>query len=167
VKQQQLCRVIQLALRAEDAIPNNEESKSKQVLLDAFAKEHPLRILLAEDNPVNQKLAVRVLNKLGYGHIEIAQNGVEAIEKYNSDTYDVILMDIQMPEMDGLEATRRIRAQHGRKPIIISMTANVMPEDREACIQAGTNDYIAKPIKLEELVNALRTASMSLASNLN
>jgi signal transduction histidine kinase/DNA-binding response OmpR family regulator len=160
VKQHQLYRDIQQALRpygtAKDM--NASEQKSPRVLSEEFAKKYPLKIMLAEDNPVNQKLTIRVLNKLGYANIEVAQNGLEAVEKFHDAFYDVILMDVQMPEMDGLEATRLIRAKHYQQPIIISMTANATQADKDVCIQAGMNDFISKPIKLEDLLQALEKA---------
>ncbi|HKZ36943.1 MAG TPA: response regulator, partial [Chryseolinea sp.] len=163
-KQQQLSRVIQSALRPEGTAITTEAQKSKQILSEEFAGKCPLRILIAEDNPVNQKLAIRVLNKLGYKKIDIAQNGTETIENFTKEVYDVILMDIQMPEMDGVEATRRIRAMKGNYPIIIAMTANAMQGDREACLQAGMDDYISKPIKLETLMSALEKWSLEIKS---
>lgn len=156
VKQQQLSRVVQAALRPEVASsPIIEESPNKHLLTHAFAEKYPLRILLAEDNVVNQRLTIRVLSKLGYSDVEIAQTGLEAIEKFNEQFYEVILMDVQMPEMDGLEATRLIRTKQYHQPVIISMTANAMQDDREKCMQAGMDGYISKPINLEELVDAL------------
>ena len=121
-----------------------------------MAKRHPLRILLAEDNVVNQKLALRQLQQLGY-RADLASNGVEAIESVERQTYDVVLMDVQMPEMDGLEASRRItgRLPSGRRPRIVAMTANAMQGDREMCLAAGMDDYIAKPIRVDQLVEAL------------
>jgi CheY-like chemotaxis protein len=154
-KQQQLGRMIQSALRSEGASHAVESQKPKQVLSEEFAQKYPLRILIAEDNPVNLKLAIRVLNKLGYKKIDTAQNGLEAKEKFRQHFYDIILMDVQMPEMDGLEATRQIRNEHCEHPIIISMTANAMQGDREECILAGMDDYISKPIKFESIVTIL------------
>ena len=154
-RQQQLYKVIHSALRPDGALTPAEIQKPKQVLSEEFAAKYPLRIMIAEDNLVNQKLAVRVLNKLGYKKIDIAQNGLEAIEKMSQQFYEIILMDVQMPEMDGMEATRRIRATAGERPIIIAMTANAMESDREDCIQAGMDDYISKPIKLELVVSML------------
>ena len=123
---------------------------------------HPLRILLAEDNVVNQKLALRLLQQMGY-RADLASNGVEAIESVERQTYDVVLMDVQMPEMDGLEASRRITAAlpAGRRPRIVAMTANAMQGDREMCLAAGMDDYIAKPIRVSELVEALLQAPAS------
>ena len=120
-----------------------------------MAKTHPLRILLAEDNLVNQKLATRLLEQMGY-RIDLASNGQEALESVARQTYDVVLMDVQMPEMDGLEASRRINAEFpDTRPRIVAMTANAMQGDRERCLAAGMDDYIAKPIRVENLVAAL------------
>jgi CheY-like chemotaxis protein len=126
-----------------------------------MARRLPLRILLAEDYVVNQKLALRLLAQMGY-RADVAANGVEAIQALERQPYDVVLMDVQMPEMDGLDATREIRArwpaaeQQGRpRPRIIAMTANAMREDREICLAAGMDDYVSKPVRVEELVQAL------------
>jgi PAS domain S-box-containing protein len=118
-----------------------------------------LRILLAEDNAMNQKVALRLLEQLGY-RADIASNGREAIEALERQPYDVVLMDVQMPELDGLDATRQIceRWPEETRPHIVAMTANALPEDREACFAAGMNDYVAKPIRSEELVAALKRA---------
>jgi signal transduction histidine kinase/CheY-like chemotaxis protein len=123
-----------------------------------MAKNHPLRILLAEDNQVNQKLAMRILEQMGY-RADVASNGIEAVESIERQIYDVILMDVQMPEMDGLDATRNIRKlARVTQPHIIAMTANAMEGDREMCISAGMNDYISKPIRVNELIDALLKA---------
>jgi CheY-like chemotaxis protein len=113
---------------------------------------HPLRILLAEDNPVNQKLALRLLERMGY-HADVVGNGLEAIASIERSAYDVILMDVQMPELDGLEATRRIRRRWPGEtgPRVVAMTANAMEGDRETCLAAGMDDYISKPIRPEAL----------------
>jgi CheY-like chemotaxis protein len=120
---------------------------------------HPLRILLAEDNPVNQKLALRLLDRMGY-RADVAGNGLEAIAAIEGSNYDVVLMDIQMPELDGLEATRRIRRRWPGDdgPRIVAMTANAMDGDREACLAAGMDDYISKPIAPEALQASLVAA---------
>jgi CheY-like chemotaxis protein len=105
---------------------------------------------------VNQKLALRLLQQMGYG-ADLAGNGAEALACIGRQTYDVVLMDVQMPEMDGLEASRRIVARYpnGERPRIIAMTANAMQGDREQCLAAGMDDYITKPIRVEHLVEAL------------
>jgi PAS domain S-box-containing protein len=116
----------------------------------------PLRILLAEDNVVNQKLALRLLERLGY-RADVAADGVEVLRALERQPYDVVFMDVQMPEMDGLEATREIVSRWAveKRPRIIAMTANALAEDRDACLAAGMDDYLAKPIRVEELVAAL------------
>jgi CheY-like chemotaxis protein len=130
----------------------------KAMLNTEMAKHHPLRILLAEDNAVNQKLVLRLLEQMGY-RADIASNGIEAIESVERQIYDVILMDVQMPEMDGLEATRQIIAKWpDTHPRVIGLTANAMQGDRELCIAAGMDDYISKPIRVNELVEALMKA---------
>lgn len=118
--------------------------------------KHSVRILLVEDNPVNQKLAILMLKKAGY-QVEVANNGIEAVEYYTSrpDDFDLIFMDVQMPEMDGMTATRLIREKgHGDVPIV-AMTAHAMKGDRERCIEAGMNDYLTKPIKRERVFELL------------
>jgi CheY-like chemotaxis protein len=124
---------------------------AKPKLTTDFSKKYPLRILIAEDNRMNQKLAMRILGKLGYDP-DIAENGKEVLEEVSKRNYDLILMDVQMPEMDGLEATRMIRVCLENQPVIIAMTANAMQGDREECLKNGMDDYISKPVNLEELV---------------
>ena len=120
-----------------------------------LAARHPLRILLAEDNAFNVKLAVRLLERMGYA-TDLAESGQQALDAVEQTDYDVVLMDVQMPDMDGLEASREIRARWPDRPLhIIAMTANAMEGDREACLAAGMNDYLAKPIRPEELSTAL------------
>jgi CheY-like chemotaxis protein len=136
--------------------PVKRSPASSTVIDPEMAAHSPLRILLAEDNLVNQKLALRLLSQMGY-QADVAANGLEAIQAVERQPYDVILMDVQMPEMDGLEATRRLCAQipASKRPHIIAMTANAMQGDREMCLQAGMDDYLSKPIRVEELVRAL------------
>ncbi|MBI4515288.1 MAG: response regulator [Deltaproteobacteria bacterium] len=124
----------------------------------------PLRILLAEDNVVNQKVALRILQRLGYRG-DLAANGREVLEALRRQSYDVVLMDVQMPELDGFEATRRIRRQWpAGGPWIIAMTANAMREDREACLAAGMDDYVAKPVEVADLHAALERAGRHLCA---
>ncbi len=132
---------------------------AKPMLDPEMAARHPLRILLAEDNVVNQKLALRLLQQMGY-RADLASNGIEAVESVQRQQYDVVLMDVQMPEMDGLEATRKICSDmpSGTRPRIVAMTANAMQGDREMCIEAGMDDYLTKPIRVERLVEALAHA---------
>jgi PAS domain S-box-containing protein len=140
---------------------HGSESKSISPGFDRkFGEQFPLRILLAEDNLTNQKVAVAILAKLGY-RVDLAANGIEAVQAVNRQKYDVILMDVQMPEMDGIEATQRIRSdvagnlQPGR---IIALTANALEGDRERLIQSGMDDYVSKPIAVESLKQSLKNA---------
>ena len=120
---------------------------------------HPLRILVAEDNAVNVKLALRLLDRMGYS-ADVAGNGFEVLDHLEREPYDVVLMDVQMPEMDGLEATRRLRARWPTRHLrVVAMTANAMDGDREMCLAAGMDDYISKPIRPEALAEALRTTT--------
>ena len=150
-----------VGLLGDEAAPVVSVPKSKAAIDPGMAARHPLRILLAEDNVVNQKLALRLLQQMGY-RADLASNGIEAVESVERQRYDVVLMDVQMPEMDGLEATRRIvaRWQNGERPRIVAMTANAMQGDREACLAAGMDDYITKPIRVDALVEALRDSTM-------
>jgi CheY-like chemotaxis protein len=162
VKQNMLRQNILNCLRKQDK-PVSDEKPARQLLPADFSKHYPLRILIAEDNAVNQKLTERVLNKLGYKP-EIADNGLEALQAVTQKSFDLILMDVQMPIMDGLEATRQIRLLDGNQPVIIAMTANAMQGDREECIQAGMDDYISKPVKLEVLVERLEVWATKVES---
>ncbi len=123
-----------------------------------LGEQWPLHILLAEDHPTNQMLALRILDRLGY-RADVAGNGLEVLAALERQHYDVVLMDVQMPEMDGLEATRHIRAEEAggaHRPVhIVAMTANAMQGDREMCLAAGMNDYVSKPIRVDALVAAL------------
>ena len=131
------------------------------ILDPELAARHPLRILVAEDNVVNQRLALRLLEKLGY-RADVVANGLEALEAVQRQRYDLVLMDVQMPEMDGVEATRRIieRWPEGKRPWIVAMTAEAMQGDRETFLAAGMNDYVMKPIRVGELVAAIRRTPM-------
>jgi signal transduction histidine kinase/DNA-binding response OmpR family regulator len=135
------------------------QEATAEVAKDAKHEMSSLRILLAEDNAMNQKVALRLLEQLGFT-AEVASNGLEALEALEQQSYDVVLMDVQMPQLDGLDASRRIceRWPPESRPHIIAMTANALPEDREACLSAGMNDYVAKPIRADELAAALKRA---------
>jgi signal transduction histidine kinase/CheY-like chemotaxis protein len=148
-----------------DSAPAAVPMAAKPMIDATLATRHPLRILLAEDNVVNQKLALRLLQQMGY-RAELACNGIEAIACLERQPYDVVLMDVQMPEMDGLEASRRIAARWppGARPRIVAMTANAMQGDREQCLAAGMDDYVTKPIRVDALVEALLRAEVRLGS---
>jgi signal transduction histidine kinase/DNA-binding response OmpR family regulator len=122
----------------------------------SLGQEHPLRILLAEDNAVNQKVGVALLKRMGYD-ADVVANGLEVLDAVHRQTYDVILMDIQMPEMDGLEAARRITAEYeaGARPRLIALTANVFKADHEACLEAGMDEFLGKPLDVAKLRDAL------------
>ena len=128
-----------------------------------LAEKYPLQILVAEDNPINQQLALIILTKMGYAP-EFVENGKEVLNKLKEKKIDLILMDIQMPEMDGLEATRIIRNSGGDQPVIVAMTANAMQGDEEECLAEGMNDYLSKPVDLNELVRVLEKWGKKLLS---
>jgi CheY-like chemotaxis protein len=167
VKQSLLLDNIMLVLGAAD------RSRSRAVPRDATpeatnAGPRPLRVLLAEDNAVNQKFAVRVLE--GAGHtVTVANNGREAIDYTGSQEFDVVLMDVQMPEVDGLDATRAIRVREGgrtRLPII-AMTANAMQGDHEMCLEAGMDGYVSKPVKKDVLFAEVERALKEVSHGKN
>jgi CheY-like chemotaxis protein len=145
------------------AVPIPRRPSERSTIDSGLGARRPLRILLAEDNPVNRKLALRLLERMGYA-ADVAANGIEAVEGADTGRYDLVLMDVQMPEMDGLEATRRIRAAHpDGRPRIVAMTANALSEDRDACLAAGMDDYLSKPIRVEELAAALERSGEAVA----
>jgi signal transduction histidine kinase/ligand-binding sensor domain-containing protein/CheY-like chemotaxis protein len=121
----------------------------------SFEASYPLRILIAEDNLINQQLIRQILGNLGYGP-DCVENGELAVAAVREKDYDLVLMDVQMPEKDGLEATREIRELSGKQPVIVALTANAMRGDREECLQAGMDDYISKPVRLDELMRLLK-----------
>ncbi len=132
-----------------------------------LSQRNPLRILLAEDNAVNQKLALKILERMGY-RADVAGNGLEVLQALERQSYDLIFMDVQMPEMDGLQATRAIRQKYeaSRQPRIVAMTANAMQGDREMCLEAGMNDYVSKPIQVKELQRALENTAKNIGFDL-
>lgn len=152
LRQSQLQNALLKLLSAEPYATTPENTPSS---FPALGSQNLLRILLAEDNAVNQKVALHLLKRLGYG-ADVAKNGIQVLESLRQQSYDVILMDVQMPEMDGLTATQQIRRSGLPQPRIIAMTANAVEGDREACLEAGMDDYVSKPIRLPDLVEALQ-----------
>jgi PAS domain S-box-containing protein len=155
IKPGQLRHVLAQILSGQQLLPSSNYLISKKV--DIESKQlSSLQILLAEDHAINQKIALLMLEKLGY-RADIAGNGLEVLEALDRQPYDVVLLDVQMPEMDGLEAARQIcqRWQLDTRPHLIAMTANAMQGDREICLNAGMNDYISKPVRMDELVQVL------------
>ncbi|MEQ8539080.1 MAG: PAS domain S-box protein [Coleofasciculus sp. D1-CHI-01] len=162
IKQSQLYNIF-VAILGRRRISVRPGDRSSGRLEAEFAQRLPLSILLVEDVAVNQKVARQMLQRLGY-RADVANNGQEALESLRRKSYQIVFMDVQMPEMDGLEATRRIRAEWSSacQPWIIAMTAHAMQGDREQCLQVGMNDYISKPIRPEALVQALTTYAQVL-----
>ncbi len=155
-----------LAGLRDDSVSRRRRRAGGQGLPRDLGASHPLRILLAEDNAVNQKVALSYLARMGY-RADVATTGREALDAVLRERYDVVLMDVQMPEMDGLEATRRIRTLHpAAPPWIVALTAGAMTGDAERCSAAGMNDYLAKPVRVEELAAALRRAPRSVANEM-
>jgi CheY-like chemotaxis protein len=138
--------------------------RQNKVFDSTMAARLPLNILIAEDNIVNQKVAMGVLLQFGY-RTDLVVSGKEAVEAAERQKYDLLFMDIQMPNMDGLEATRLIcsRMSPSERPYIVAMTANAMKEDRERCLSAGMDDYLSKPIRPEEIKAAIERAAMQLS----
>lgn len=162
LKPSQLFDVLLNIITGQTRMPDQQKLRgsSKDVIDPEMGERLPLRILLAEDNVTNQKLALRLLGRMGY-QADLAANGIEALEAVENQTYDIVLMDVQMPEMDGLEVTRQIikRWPAKQRPYIIAMTANAMAGDREKCLAAGMNDYISKPIRPDVLIKALENGA--------
>jgi signal transduction histidine kinase/ligand-binding sensor domain-containing protein/DNA-binding response OmpR family regulator len=153
VKQKLLSNALLSTFKPNGSMKSPGLESDKKALVE-LGKEYPLTILIAEDNPVNQTLAIRTLSKLGYT-ADIAPNGLDVLEQLVNKNYDLIFMDVQMPEMDGLQTTRAIRQDFQKQPVIIAMTANAMVEDKENCLQAGMDDYISKPFKLDTIREVL------------
>jgi CheY-like chemotaxis protein len=143
-----LCRAMSIQLQREKRAPVSP------TLDPNLARRLPMRLLLADDNPINQKVGLSVLHKLGY-RADVANNGLEVLKALEQKVYDLLFLDVQMPEMDGLEAARQIceRWSPERRPAIIAMTGNALMGDREKCLSAGMDDYISKPVRI------LRTSS--------
>ncbi len=162
VRHAQLHRLIihEILKSTDDSIQKTSDSESndKEFIREKLTSIKGLKILLAEDNAINQKVALRMLDKLGF-LADVAGNGLEVLEELQIKDYDLIFMDVQMPEMDGLEASRKVhkmfKGREEQRPKIIAMTANAMKEDRDRCLQAGMDDYISKPIKMETIESIL------------
>jgi CheY-like chemotaxis protein len=140
--------------------PRPQPKKHTAPVIDhTYAQKYPLHILLAEDNLVNQKVAIGILQRMGY-HVDVAANGLEVLEALHRQHYDVVLLDVQMPEMDGEEAAQEIcrRYPPEQRPVLIAMTANALEGDRERYLSLGMDDYISKPIRVEELMRGLEDA---------
>ncbi len=158
---QQLHGILTTALKGGRI--TNKLLRSTGKIDTGFGHRRPLRLLLAEDNIINQKVATRILSQMGY-RPDVVHNGLEALEALERQKYDVILMDVQMPEMDGLEATRQIRKKFtgSRRPWVIAMTANAMDSDRKNCFDAGMDGYLSKPVRIEALEAELFRSSENI-----
>jgi two-component system sensor histidine kinase/response regulator len=121
------------------------------------------RILIAEDNVINQRVFEVILRKAGF-QVHVVSDGKQALEAHRSTPFDLILMDLQMPEMDGLEATRQIRSLAQKQPVIIAVTADIIAGVRERCLEAGMDDYVSKPVSREQLLGLVRTAHERFAT---
>lgn len=163
VKHQQLGQLIQMELKNQGDSAKLVLPAVQSPLSEAFAIQYPLHILIAEDNQINEKLFVKILGKLGYSPI-VTRDGAEVVAKTFTRKFDVVFMDVQMPEIDGLEATRLIRKQEIEQPYIIAMTANAMKEDREECLAAGMDDYISKPLRYDDITSSLKRAYLACIS---
>ncbi len=155
IKQSHLYKVL-IQVLVREPIPVHPASSQLEPIDLLLAKRLPLRILLAEDNVVNQKVGLLLLQHLGY-RADVVSNGMEVLEALRRQPYDVVLMDVQMPQLDGLATTQRICQEWppSERPVLIALTANAMQGDREMCLSVGMNDYISKPIRLQELARAL------------
>lgn len=162
LKQNDLYRAL-VNMFSEQIPKAGKQTESKTQFDSTLALRYPLSILLAEDHMINQRLAVRLLEKMGY-KVDVAANGKEVLEALKNRNYDLVFMDVQMPEIDGLEATRQIRSDPSiePKPLVIAMTAAALSEDREKCIDAGMNDYISKPVNIEEMQQTIEKWALYL-----
>jgi two-component system sensor histidine kinase/response regulator len=159
IKQHLLSKQIASGIRHKRSVSSAHKEKRK--FSNDFAEQYPMRILVGEDDLLNQQMIKMTLSKLGYEAF-ICGNGKEVLEEVSHSTYDLILMDVQMPEMDGLEASRMIRLCLTEQPIIVAMTANTMQGDREMCLAAGMDDYISKPVKIEDIADTLEKWSLQV-----
>jgi CheY-like chemotaxis protein len=161
IHMQQLHGILATSLKGEKVTDNLLRSTGH--IDTGFGQRRPLRILIAEDNVINQKVATRILTQMGY-RPDVVQNGLEVIQALERQKYDVILMDVQMPEMDGLEATRQVRKRWTgpKRPWIIAMTANAMESDRQMCYDAGMDSYLSKPVRIEALEAELTRSSENI-----
>jgi PAS domain S-box-containing protein len=164
IKSSQLYTVLNSVLGARPAHDSLHTSKSRTVR--NMADQLPLRILLAEDNAINQKVAQHILDRLGYSP-DVAANGLEVLDALSRQAYDVVLMDMHMPEMDGMEATRLVRKRFplSQQPAIIALTADAMQGDRERCLAAGMDNYLSKPLRIEELSEVLALTAVQHSRN--
>ncbi len=131
--------------------PPEPATIARESSTSAPVNEGPLRILMAEDNPINQRVGKLILQRAGFD-IDLVGDGNEALEAHRANPYDLILMDCQMPTMDGFEASRQIRSLDQPQPIIVAVTANALVGERERCLEAGMDDYLSKPFQAEQLV---------------
>jgi CheY-like chemotaxis protein len=159
IRREKLNQMLERLLGQKKDESEKDEAEEHKIMTQYSVREdikHSVRILIAEDNPVNQKLAKLMLTKAGY-QVEVANDGKEAVEKFTTspDDFDLIFMDVQMPEMDGMEATRTIRRKGFDTIPIVAMTANAMKGDREKSLEAGMDDYITKPINREVVFGIL------------
>ncbi|WGS70796.1 MULTISPECIES: PAS domain-containing protein [Pseudanabaena] len=156
----------EIVVSTSEKIKQPLDSSIKKVAIDKqIAEKLPLKILLVEDNQVNQMVVCSLLKKLGYEVADIANNGLEAVQAVKDHNYDLVLMDLQMPEMDGLTATKIIRTELMSQVRIVAMTADVLPDDRQACVDVGMNDYVSKPINIEEIMRVISSQKNYLPTN--
>ncbi|MEO8763455.1 MAG: two-component regulator propeller domain-containing protein [Ginsengibacter sp.] len=165
VRQHVLSRHILNALQPQNTTAGNSKNV-QQKLPGNFSERFPLDILVAEDNLINQKVILHILNKLGYKPV-LVENGTESVREARQKQYDIILMDMQMPDMDGVQATQYIRQNLEHQPVIIALTANTLQGDQEECLNAGMNDFICKPVRLEELTTKLEHWSLTKTRSLH
>jgi signal transduction histidine kinase/CheY-like chemotaxis protein len=153
LKQHVLYKNLLSALQSEHSVYAHKVAPQEKISTQ-FALQHPFEILVAEDNLINQQVMLHILGRIGYD-AQVAENGLEAVEAVKNKPFDIIFMDMQMPEMNGLEATMIIRSELDIAPVIIALTANSMEGDEEACLEAGMNDYMSKPVKIEQVMQML------------